>query len=142
MSGHHAVTERLAELETLDRDRLCEVWAREMDAPLPRRLSRAWMIRFIADALQAKAYGGLPLRDRKRLAAAAEKQRPSAPALKPGARLVREWNGIVHTVDVRDSGFEWRGERYRSLSAVARAITGARWSGPRFFGLTSRGDGP
>ena len=58
--------------------------------------------------------------------------------LDPGARLVREWNGVSHTVDVTDHGFEWRGERYGSLSAIAREITGARWSGPRFFGLNGR----
>ncbi|WP_081639574.1 DUF2924 domain-containing protein [Euryhalocaulis caribicus] len=138
MANQESIAERLAELESLDRDRLCELWSREMDAPLPHRLSRTWMIRFIADALEAKAYGALPLRVQKRLAAAAKMHCRSTPRLKPGARLVREWNGIVYTVDVREAGFEWRGERYRSLSAVARAITGARWSGPRFFGLTDR----
>ncbi|MEM6422200.1 MAG: DUF2924 domain-containing protein, partial [Pseudomonadota bacterium] len=58
--------------------------------------------------------------------------------LKPGGRLVREWNGVSHVVDVTADGLIWRGERYRSLSAIALAITGARWSGPRFFGLRSR----
>lgn len=53
----------------------------------------------------------------------------------PGTRLVREWNGRNHTVEVLEQGFLCDGQRYRSLSAVARAITGARWSGPRFFGL-------
>lgn len=61
-------------------------------------------------------------------------------ALKPGARLLREWNGRAHTVEVLDQGFLWNGEAYLSLSAVARAITGARWSGPRLFGL--KGGGP
>ncbi len=60
--------------------------------------------------------------------------RPDA-TLKPGGRLLREWNGVTHTVEVTDEGFRWNGQTYRSLSAVARAITGARWSGPRFFGL-------
>jgi hypothetical protein len=52
-------------------------------------------------------------------------------------RLIREWNGSSHVVEVVDGGFLWNGKRYGSLSAVARAITGARWSGPRFFGLES-----
>ena len=70
---------------------------------------------------------------------AATRQRCAPPASKPhlapGTRLLREWNGRTHQVDVTDDGFVWNGETYRSLSAVARAITGARWSGPRFFGL-------
>ena len=59
----------------------------------------------------------------------------SSPTLKPGGRLIREWNGVTHVVDVIDGGFVWNGQRYASLSPIARAITGARWSGPRFFGL-------
>jgi hypothetical protein len=55
--------------------------------------------------------------------------------LKPGARLLRDWNGRTHVVDVTDAGYQWNGETHRSLSAIARAITGARWSGPRFFGI-------
>ena len=58
--------------------------------------------------------------------------------MKVGTRLVREWNGQTHTVLVHADGVEWRGKRYRSLSIVAREITGAHWSGPRFFGLRSK----
>ena len=57
------------------------------------------------------------------------------PTLKPGGRLIREWNGATHVVDVVDGGFLWNGQRFASLSPIASAITGARWSGPRFFGL-------
>ena len=65
--------------------------------------------------------------------------KPAPPiALKPGTRLVREWRGVTHTVLIHADGIEWRGQRYRSLSLVARKITGARWSGPRFFGLRQR----
>jgi len=56
-------------------------------------------------------------------------------SLRPGTRLVREWHGDTHTALIHADGIEWRGQRYRSLSVVARKITGARWSGPRFFGL-------
>jgi Protein of unknown function (DUF2924) len=56
-------------------------------------------------------------------------------SLRPGTRLVREWRGVTHMVLIHADGIEWRGQRYRSLSVVARKITGARWSGPRFFGL-------
>jgi len=58
--------------------------------------------------------------------------------LKPGARLVREWHGHVHTVNVLDRGFEYQGECYRSLTQIARRITGVQWSGPRFFGIGKR----
>lgn len=57
--------------------------------------------------------------------------------LKPGAKLVREWQGESHRITVLEEGFEWRGERWRSLSVIAREITGAHWSGPRFFGLNA-----
>jgi hypothetical protein len=57
-----------------------------------------------------------------------------------GARLIREWNGTTHVVDVVDGGYLWNGEQHRSLSAIARAITGTRWSGPRFFGIGSGGE--
>jgi Protein of unknown function (DUF2924) len=58
--------------------------------------------------------------------------------LKTGATLVRQWRGRTHTVLVREDGFEYDGERYRSLTVIAERITGAHWSGPRFFGLTKR----
>jgi len=58
--------------------------------------------------------------------------------MKGGMKLLREWNGVTYEVTVLDNGFEYRDERYRSLSAVARKITGARWSGPRFFGLDGK----
>ena len=63
---------------------------------------------------------------------------PPPISLRPGTRLVREWRGVTHTVLIHADGIEWRGQRYRSLSVVARKITGARWSGPRFFGLRQR----
>ena len=64
--------------------------------------------------------------------------RPAAPQLRPGAQLLRTWNGVTHRVDVVEDGYRYRGVVYRSLSAIAKRITGAHWSGPRFFGLVSR----
>jgi len=63
---------------------------------------------------------------------------PPGPKIKPGSRLVREWHGRTHTVCVTDDGFEFQGKTYRSLTGIARDITSAQWSGPRFFGLTKR----
>ena len=65
-----------------------------------------------------------------------------AVVLKTGTTLVRQWRGHTHAVSVRENGFEYEGERYRSLSVIAKRITGAHWSGPRFFGLTQRAGAP
>ena len=99
------------------------------------------MVRAIAYEMQAKCYRGLRPAVARRLdkvAGGETENTPKTPALNPGTRLFREWNGATHTVDVTDDGFEWRGETYGSLSAIAWQITGARWSGPRFFGLRRR----
>jgi hypothetical protein len=107
----------------------------------PIQLSRDLLVRGIAYKLQERSLGGLSqsLQRKIRAAPVDSKRQARAPAaLKPGVRLVREWRGVTHTVLVLDDGVEWRGRRYRSLSIVAREITGAHWSGPRFFGLTSR----
>jgi hypothetical protein len=105
------------------------------------------MIRAIAYRLQEQALGGLALATRRQLARAAQDlangRAPSASSatIKPGARLLREWQGVMHEVIVLESSVRYRGEQWPSLSAVAREITGARWSGPKFFGLRPRGNG-
>ena len=103
------------------------------------------MIREIAYKMQERAHGGLAPTIKRRLrtlAAEVEANGASAfaPALllKPGTRLLREWGGKTHTVIVLDDGFEYDGERYQSLTQIARQITGTHWSGPRFFGMTKR----
>ena len=103
-------------------------------------MSQPLLRRILAWELQAKAKGGLPAAVRGKLeslraAQAKGTTRSPTPKLKAGGRLLREWNGVTHVVDVIEGGFLWHGERHRSLSAIARAITGAHWSGPRFFGL-------
>ncbi|MGH9806385.1 MAG: DUF2924 domain-containing protein, partial [Terriglobia bacterium] len=96
----------------------------------------------IAYRIQELRYGGLSKATRRKLAAlveargsGAELALEDAQRIRAGARLVREWNGRTHTVTAEEGGFTYAGRTYRSLSAVAREITGARWSGPRFFGL-------
>ncbi len=91
------------------------------------------MIRIIAYELQARSEGGLSPALRRRLADLANGR--TNRTLGKGAQLVREWNGENHVVDVVEGGYRWRDQTYRSLSVVAEAITGAKWSGPRFFGL-------
>ena len=120
-------------------------WRRLHRMPPPTRLSRDLLIRGITYKLQERAYGGLSMATARKLEQAAAgppsrgaaKPTPSV-SLRPGTRLVREWHGVTHMVLILADGIEWRGQRYRSLSVVARKITGARWSGPRFFGLRQR----
>ncbi len=107
--------------------------------PLFRRLT--------AQMLQERRYGDVPAiirRELVRLAEAApeavEKSRPSVMPLRlsDGTRLIREWNGRTIEVLVREDTFEWEGRIYKSLSHIAREVTGAHWSGPRFFGMATR----
>jgi len=133
-------------LADLPRTTLVERWQALYRNDPPKGLSQRLLILGIAYRMQAKRYGGLTLAARRRLTGNRSgdatpdrsKPRPSV-TLAPGTRLVREWNGKAYVVDVADGQFIWNGARYRSLSAIARAITGARWSGPRFFALTSEG---
>jgi hypothetical protein len=110
----------------------------------PLGLSRDLIIRGLADKLQQPAHGGpnRALRRRLRtLAAEFEKgarSRDSDVVLKTGATLVRQWRGHAHTVLAREDGFKYEGECYRPLTVIAEQITGAHWSGPRFFVLSKR----
>ncbi len=131
-------------LADLTRAELAERWRAHYRSVSPKGISRRLLIRGIAYEMQAKRYGGLkPATDRLlRMIANGTADgdhggRKTAPRLQPGTQLVREWNGVSHVVEVIDGGFVWNGDRYRSLSSIARAITGARWSGPRFFGLNT-----
>ena len=113
----------------------------------PFGMSRDLLIRSLAYDLQQRAHGSPNLALRRRLqilAAASEKGARSVDpgvVLKAGSTLVRQWRGHTHTVLVRESGFEYEGQRYRSLTVIAERITGAHWSGPRFFGVTRRARG-
>jgi hypothetical protein len=128
-------------LESLSTDQLREEWRRTHQTPPPKRLSRDMLLRGITYTMQVNAFGSMSKATLRKIQPAAEgaptKTRQPRPSFKPGTRLVREWHGVTHTVVILDKGIEWRGQRYRSLSVVAREITGAHWSGPRFFGLTA-----
>ena len=110
----------------------------------PLGLSRDLMIRGLAHQLQERTEGGASPALRRRLqglaAASCKAGVPLDPGIVPktGTRLVRHWRGHVHAVLVREDGFEYEGQHYRSLTVIAERITGAHWSGPRFFGLTKR----
>ncbi len=140
--GRSDLSAQLAALSDLDPEKLRVMWRRLYRSHPPKGLSRDLMVRAVAYKLQERAFGSLSkstLRRLKSLAGKLEaggKRSFAAPlSLKPGTRLVREWDGETHSVLVLEYGFEYRGQDYRSLSQVARRITGAHWSGPRFFSL-------
>ena len=122
------------------RDELVAIWMASFANKPPRGLSQAFLARLVAYDLQADARGGISPRLEKRLLsmAAGETPKPCAPKLKPGAQLMRTWNGVTHRVDVVEEGYRYKEKTYASLSAIARMITGTHWSGPRFFGLITR----
>ncbi len=141
-----ALARRLAELESASTTELRARWERAIKRSIPKRASRDLLRRALAYHMQEQTEGGLSKSTRRRLAKLAglngENRGPISPPilrLKPGSRLIREWHGVTHSVTVLGDGFDWRGTRYASLSQIARAITGARWSGPRFFGLRKTG---
>ena len=126
----------LEDLETMDRVALIAAWSDLIGSPVPKGLSQTLLHRILATEVQTRRYGGLPARVKTALRRnERDRRRPKSPVLKPGGRLLREWNGVTHVVEITEDGCHWNGQHYRSLSAIAREITGAHWSGPRFFGL-------
>jgi len=148
------ISQKLAELPHLSRQQLLDLWHKLYRRP-PLGLRREVLIPFLAYRIQENAYGGLKPSTRAELRRIARLLEPSdGPAkrlvrakIRSGTRIVRTWRGVAHEIFVADSGFEYQGTTYRSLSGIARKITGTRWSGPAFFGLNkpaspaSRSDG-
>ena len=136
----------LAALPMMSANQLREKWrALHCGEPMARA-SRDLLIREITYKLQERAHGGLAPAIKRRLRAMATEFAANGagalaltPMLKPGTRLLREWGGKTYTVIVTDDGFDFEGERCQSLTQIARRITGAHWSGPRFFGLRRAG---
>ena len=133
--------DRLAELSLED---LKAEWVRRYDAPAPN-LSADLLRLGIGYRLQEQKLGRVSRASRSFLRQVAVRAgegavaRPLPRKLTPGTRLMRDWHGVGHTVTVRDQGFEYDGKHWKSLTAIARAITGVHWNGPRFFGLTGSG---
>ena len=134
--------EALSRLPKLDIRELREEWRGLYKTDASAHLSRELLIRAVAYRIQEVALGGLRPQSQRQLrqvamelkqtGAAAKRFRPQ---LKPGTQLMREWQGRTYEVVVLDDGFFWQGAKHRSLSALARKITGTAWSGPLFFGL-------
>jgi len=146
MTTHEPILARLAALKAMSVNELKTEWQALFDAPAPNN-SRTFLESRLAYRIQELIYGGPDKQTRRLLDLLADEVEgtltrkaqiadPRNPVV--GTKLIREWDGIVHTVTVLKEGFEWGGQRYKSLSAVARAITGTRWNGYRFFGLRER----
>jgi hypothetical protein len=146
MTTHEPILARLAALKAMSVNELKTEWQAMFDAPAPNN-SRTFLESRLAYRIQELTYGGPDKQTRRLLDLLADEVEgtltrktqiadPRNPVV--GTKLIREWDGIAHTVTVLKEGFEWGGQRYKSLSAVARAITGTRWNGYRFFGLRER----
>ena len=131
----------LARLPHLARAVLVEQWRSYYNTEPPAKISNQLLVRALAYRMQELALGGLKPATQRFLMKTAEDASLGQPtgmppqAIKPGTRLLREWHGVTHEVLVTESGVLFQSKLYRSLSEVARVITGVRWSGPLFFGL-------
>lgn len=139
MTSGNRLQRELIELAGASRDVLIERWRRLTKREPPRYASIEFLRRAAAYAIQEREFGALPQSVKRQLQAAARGETPTkrigSVHIKPGARLLREWHGATHEVIVTDNGYVWEGQTYKSLSAVAQAISGAKWNGPRFFGI-------
>lgn len=137
------LTTKLDRLAGLEGDALKAEWARRYGAPAPN-LSPELLRLGIGFKLQEERLGGLGRSTRsflRQLAARVAEPKGNATMprkLTPGTRLVRDWHGVGHTVIVLEDGFEYAGQHWCSLTAIAKAITGIHWNGPRFFGLSMK----
>ena len=141
----NALLTQIAGLPDLPTPRLREMW-RELTGTEPPPFNRPFLIRRLAYRIQELAFGGLSAKAERRLddliyeLENPKKAKPrdmTTPI--PGTKLIREWQGVMHEVTALADGFEYQGRRFKSLSAVARTITGTRWNGPVFFGLRRSG---
>ena len=143
-----AVERQIAELVDRSTEDLRVAWRELHRTGPPQGLSRDLLIRALAHRLQEQTHGGTSRAQRRRLQTLArefEKGSGSSDPgiiLRTGTTLVRQWRGHTYTVLVGENGFEYDGQHYRSLTVIAEKITGAHWSGPRFFGLTRRAGAP
>ena len=142
-NGAARLAVEIAHLRGLDLDGLRSRWRSTFARQAPAHLPKHLLLRILAYRLQVNVYGDLDKTTARflvRLAASglnagASVPLPNAQAVKPGTQLLRDWEGVTHRVMALESGYAWDGGTYKSLSHVARAITGTRWNGPRFFGL-------
>lgn len=126
-----AIESVIAALESADLDDLRDEWRRRYGLP-PRLRSKTLLRNVLAWRIQADVYGGLDEQTRRLLR---DERPPREPIVTPGTILKRDWHGTLHEIEAIGDGFLYDGRRWKSLSVIARAITGTRWNGRRFFGL-------
>jgi hypothetical protein len=130
-----AVEAELTRLETLRLDGLRSYWRARWGAP-PELRSVLFLRHMIAWRIQAEAYGGLDAQTKALLWGKSIPRPPGPPA---GAQIIREYQGVMHRVQVGEGAYRYNGRDYRNLTAIAKAITGTHWNGPAFFGLREKG---
>lgn len=143
----NATRDLIQSLPALPRERLFELWKEEFGRPAGK-LRPEIMLPILAFRIQEKAYGGLTPETKEKLREIAlsvspkrRQQNEARDRFMPGTLLVREWKGKKHEVLLTTDGYEYLGEKYTNLSAVACKITGTHWSGPAFFGTRKKGSG-
>lgn len=149
-AGEAEFAAELAAISAMPLEAVQSRW-RAMGQGEPPKVPLRLLQRLLVQLLQEQRYGGLPpsvLAELEAIAARKEREKAKARAVPPaprqvmlaaGTRLVREWNGRTISVEMRDGSYVWEDRPYRSLSEIAREVTGTRWSGPRFFGIATRG---
>jgi hypothetical protein len=143
------LAKELKDLETGGDDELKSRWRSLYGTKPPQKIHRSLLIAAVAHRMQESSLGALKSSIRRHLLQAANnpaatRSSPRSPSLRPrvGTVLVRDWGGVSHQAKVLEDGILFRSKRYKSLSEVARVITGSRWSGPLFFGLKVRAKEP
>jgi hypothetical protein len=133
------ITAEVQALDRLDLEALRAEWRRRYGPP-SRLRSAELLRRMLAWKIQADAFGDLTPDARRSLRRVQAPVRQAA-RLAPGTRVAREWKGVRHDVEVVEGGYRYAGDTYRSLSKIAGVITGTKWNGPRFFGLSQEIEG-
>ena len=137
-----ALETEIGRLPNLSLFELRNRWKTLFGHPAPKSLRRTFLARAVAYQMQVEAYGGLSVATKRRLREIANAVRngdanaiPGSSRIKQGTQMIRQWQNTTHTVTALAEGFEWNGRTYKSLSAVANAITGTNWNGFAFFGI-------
>src|SRR5580704_17427518 len=141
------ISAEIAKLRASTRAEILGIWQKLFKKTAPSGIRRELLVPFLAYRMQEQVFGALKpstLTELRRIARGLEKtngsnRRRNPPRAKTGTRFIRQWHGETHEVSVAESGYEYRGITYRSLSKIARDITGSRWSGPVFFGQKNTG---
>lgn len=131
------ISTQIDEIRSMNKDQLRQRWEKMFKKPAPAALTKDLLARMIAYRIQEKAFGSLDRAAEKLLDGYARGDKAATPQrrMKSGTVLLREYQGVRHTVTVADGGFLWNDKKYASLSMIAKEITGTAWNGPRFFGL-------